>query len=208
MVKLINKRISLPVPYIRDLKNWTIVWSSGLRNHAEGSEDKWFVYDSRGNGTPLQDFTEIRVKGSNRDVGRGYDKVVLNSVLTFMVNSLTNSPVEMVKKCCHEYYTLDELVVAKDLLYVVGDNEVLPRYIRRRDGSSHQETDAVIKDLMDGINKLDEHDMLPRFAVDSIGHNIIPRSIPSEINSISMCEWITTLEHRMKHTEDALGHHK
>jgi hypothetical protein len=183
-----------------------------MRNHAEVPEEEWQVYDSRGRGTPLSQFMDNRsdqtlVKGAQVTEDIVHDKIVLNPVLTYITSSFNNSPMplELIRKCCHEYYTLDELVRAKELLWKVGEANLLPPFKRRRDGPTRPETDAVLEDLTNGIQKLGENDQIPHFAVDAIGLNRVPRVMPSEMNPISMCERLVSLEQRMKAAEEVMS---
>ena len=60
-------------------------------------------------------------------------EVTLSPVLTYVIYSLDSSPVDLIKAACREFYTLEELQSAKETLWEIGDNSVLPPLKRRRD---------------------------------------------------------------------------
>ena len=108
---------------------------------------------------------------------------------------------ELVRKSCLEYFSIDELVKAKSLFYDTGDKTILPKYKTRRGGSVTPESEAVINDIISGISKLGEQEQMPRFPVDVVSLSRFPKCIAGVTNSLSMCEMIKKLEERMKITE-------
>ncbi len=131
--------------------------------------------------------------------------VVLNAVLTYISNGLDNSPVEYISRCVHDFYTLEELTDAKDILWYVGDKDVIPKFTRRRDTSNRSVIDATISDIIEAIQALDAADIMPHFAVDRICLQRLPRVSPAEISSISVCERLAKLEQRMSTNEDSIS---
>ena len=96
---------------------------------------------------------------------------------------------ELVRKSYQEFYSVYELIRVKELLYAVDDKTVLPKFIIRRDRSITSETDAVVNDMISGINKLDEPDQL--FALLS---PIDPQCISAETNALGTRDKILNLE--------------
>lgn len=92
-----------------------------------------------------------------------FTRVVLSPVLTFVTNSLSSS----IKNACKQFYSQDELIKVKVLLWAIGDEDILGPIIKRRDSMKHNETDKVGEDLVNGSAKLNTVNMLPIFAVDS-----------------------------------------
>ena len=132
-------------------------------------------------------------------------KVIINPVLTYIAHSIDNSPPEYIKKCCHDFYSSEELFQAKDILWKYGDKSVLPQYFRRRDTAGRSGIDATLSDIIQGVQNLDEAGELPRFAVDAVGLHRIPKATPSETSSVSICERLAKLEARMNSNEDSLS---
>ncbi len=134
-----------------------------------------------------------------------FTEVVLNAVLTYATSSLNNSPVDYIIKCIHDFYTLEELTAAKDILWAVGDDAILPQFHRRRDTSQRSALDATISDMIEGLQALDEADKMPLFAVDATRLQRIPKTSPSETSSLSICERLANLERRLASHEDSVS---
>ena len=52
--------------------------------------------------------------------------VTLSPVLTFVAYSQDTSAKELIHKFCREFYSIEELQQAKEILWKVGDNGILP----------------------------------------------------------------------------------
>ena len=128
-------------------------------------------------------------------------EVTLDPVLTYVIFSLDNSPAENIGRVCSEFYSLEELLRAKEILWKVGDKDALPQYIRRRDSPSRSEIDATVEDIINGMQILDSAGKIPNIAVGPAGLNRIPKSKPAETCTISICERMTELEEKMKQLE-------
>lgn len=131
-----------------------------------------------------------------------YSQVILDPVLTYVTHSLGNSSVYSIKQACRGFYTLEEVNVSKDILWKVGDNNVLPPFVRRRDSTKGNEIDKVIDDIVIGIQKLDAASSLPPFAVDPSALNRIPKASPAETFPISVCERLNLLEAKVSQLPD------
>ena len=157
----------------------------------------------------IHDSQETHAKSVN-DIGESetrslYETVVINPTLCYMAASLDNSPADHICKCCHDFYTLEELNTAKNVLWEVGDKSIMPAFKKRRDSSNRSEASAVLSDMITVLQKLDAAQKMPKFAVDISGLNRIPKAIPSETNSISMCERLARLENRMAAAEECIS---
>ena len=62
-----------------------------------------------------------------------YSRVVINYLMTCISHILGNSPVNRVQRACRGYYTIDECLTAKELLWRVGDKETLGPLINSLD---------------------------------------------------------------------------
>ena len=122
---------------------------------------------------------------------------MINAVLCYVTFSLNNPS-------CQEFYSIEELCMAKDILCKYADTNVRPQY-RRRDSTGRSELEAVICDILDRIKALDNAQKMPRYALDPAGLYRIPRSIPAENTHISVCEHLLTLESRLSSVEDTLS---
>ena len=174
-----------------------------MRNHASSPENEWCVYDRECNVIPLVQHMDMRATQADQE--SPFSQVVISPVLTFVFDSLNNSAVELVRKTCEEFSSVDELVKARELLYAGSDKTILPKYIRRRDGAVTSEIDAVVNYIISDISKLDEQDKLHHLSVDVVGLNRLPKCIPAEINALSMYDRMRKLELRMKPAEEAMS---
>ena len=128
--------------------------------------------------------------------GELYVRVTIDPVLTYVAHAINNSPAESIKKACRGFYTQEELTIAKEILWKVGDEDELPPYTRRRD------VGKVVDDLVSGIQKLDAADKLPDFAVGPLGLGRVPKATPAEMHPISVCERLNKLEARVHQLDD------
>lgn len=190
-----------------------------LANSAMSRSDIRVYIDDTTNGIPLKDFRQEMISSyweskdavdmTNEGVSDMpppsdkesdiYVHVVLNSVLAYVVNSVSNSAIMDIKKCCLDFYDGEELVQAKNLLWQIGDQSILKPKINRRS------CEKVMDDILDGITGLEAANKLPRIAVDPLGLNRIPKIKPAEILSVSICERVTLLEHKLQRTESELS---
>ena len=137
-------------------------------------------------------------------MGEHISRTVVNPVLTYISSSLLHSSAQATKAACKSFYTLEELLLAKDILWDVGDEKILDKKISRRDSSKGNEVDKVLDDLLTGVNKLSAADQLPMFTVDARGLARIPKAAPHEALPISLCERVNALEEKLKKVMDAL----
>ena len=131
--------------------------------------------------------------------------VCFSPLLTYVIYSLGNSPVEHIVKACKEYYVLEEIVEAKDALWKIGDSATLGPYAKRRDGKQRPEVEAHMLDIVEGMQKLDSAGIIPQIACDPKGLGRIPSVKPSETCSISLAEKVAALESKL---QAAISDHK
>jgi hypothetical protein len=179
------------------------------------------VYDSRGRGKPLEDYIET-VSDDENESNHGAaeetvpkvvvntsknhtDTVIIDPVLSYVIYALDNSPAGYVTNCCIQFYTIEELTRAKDIIWDVADSDVVGPYIKRRDGPKRSAVDNVAADITSAIQKLDQAGIVPRVAVDSSGLHRIPKVIPAETNALSMCERMAVMESRIQQLEESMS---
>lgn len=128
-----------------------------------------------------------------------FTQCVVNPLLTYVASGVTlHSSGQATKAACRDFYTLDELLDAKSLLWEVGDPEILGEMHRRRTSVKGDEMDKVLDDIINGIKKLSAADKLPLFTVDGPGLARIPKAAPHESLPISLCERVNALESLMQ----------
>jgi len=138
-------------------------------------------------------------------VNHHFQQVVLNTVLAYVVNSMSNSDNNAIKRTCLDFYTYSELVEAKNVLWDVGDTKLLPPKKSRRDSTKKPAIDSIMADILNGLSCRDTAGKVPHFAIDSANLNRLPRAMPSENLPISICERLANIENRLKNTEEAIS---
>ena len=131
-----------------------------------------------------------------------HSQVILDPILTYVANSVSNSPIDSIRVACREFYTLTEVNAAKELLWSVGDPGVLPPLIKRRDSAKANEMEKVIEDIVLAIQKLDTAEKLPLFAA---SHNMlgrIPKASPAEMCPLNVCERLNKVEATLAQVSD------
>ena len=126
-----------------------------------------------------------------------YIKSIVSPLLTYVASSTLHSTAQDMKAACKSFYTLKEVVDAKDLLWEVGDADILGQNIKRQDSHKGNKLDKVLDDVVVGINKLSVANKLPVFTVDIHGLSRIPKAAPHEALPISICERMNALEEKM-----------
>ncbi len=181
---------------------------SYMLDNSDILRDNILVYDRRGRSSSLTQFinatSQDDVTATVADTASDSD-VIFNPVLSYVAFALDTSTTDHVNNCCVQFYDVEELNHAKDTLWNTVDNDLIGPYIRRRDGTTRSEAEALCIDITSAIQKLDLADKLPRIAVDYAGLHRIPKALPSETNALSMCERLVTMESRLKEMEYTLS---
>ncbi len=163
------------------------------------------VFDHKGKAMLLSQHCTLN--GGNETMPKTLDEpgIIIDPVLTYVTYALDISPADLVSNCCVQFYDVAELKHAKDILWRNAHTDTIGSYIRRRDGATRSESEALVLDIIGAIQKLDQNDKLPRMAVDPTGLHRIPKASPSETNSLSMCERLNKMDQRMKSIEESLS---
>ena len=133
------------------------------------------------------------------------ESVTFNAMLTYVAFSRETSANELIAKACKQFYSIEELQEAKEALWKVGDKDIMPAYVKRRDSTVRSEVDAIIDDILNAMQKLDEADRMPSLAVTPAGMHRMPRVPPAETCSISICERVGTLEQTVRMLSESLS---
>lgn len=173
-----------------------------LTDNSDIIYDDILVYDKQNRCVPLVEYLAGSFVSLDED---SFKDIIVDPVLTYVAFSLDTSPAEYVNTCCVQFYTADELKRAKLLLWGKIGEDILGSNVKRRDGSSRSESEAIIMDITAAVQKLDALGKLPSFLVDPVGLHRIPKCNPSEMNSVSMCERLVQMEQRLKMVENSLS---
>jgi hypothetical protein len=116
-----------------------------------------------------------------------------------------SSSAEYVKKVIFDFFTCDEIVTARDVLWGCGDPSVMPKLIKRQNVRNDKGLALTITDIVDAIVTLDEAEKKPFFAVSYDLLHRIPLAKPCETSSIALIERMSRLEARVSMTETMLS---
>ncbi|ELT95073.1 hypothetical protein CAPTEDRAFT_210950 [Capitella teleta] len=126
------------------------------------------------------------------------ESVYINSTLTYMISNLENATREQIRQACLSFYTADELLEAKNLLWDAANNDIIGRNTVRRNTVRGSETLKIFDDIFDALTSLNNLDATPKFAVGPEQLNRMPKASANEALPISICERINCLETQMR----------
>jgi len=128
----------------------------------------------------------------------GDGPIICNHVLAYIAYGLLNSPDDHIKEACCEFFSVPEIVLARDVLWLKCEDQIGTKMKRRQQITSKKGCSATVNDIVDAMVKLTQSESdMPRFVVDFAKLGRIPRSKPSEKCSISICERLARLEARV-----------
>ena len=123
-------------------------------------------------------------------------KIVIDPLLTYVASSLRTTAPGIIAHACRSYYSISEVLQARDVLWSVGDTGIMPEYVRRRD-AKEKEFDKTIDDIMKAMCSLDAAGKMPEFGVCAKTLSRIPKALPGEMYPLSVCERIGQLEEQL-----------
>ena len=128
----------------------------------------------------------------------------INELLTYVCHYIDNSTINNVKKVIEFFYSEDEILVAKQLLWDVASENLEPIVVRK---TSNKRTCAAasIDDIFDAVTKLDSENKLPRFVASDLAR--LPDRQPEELNLMYIIERVATIENKIKSQEDIINDH-
>lgn len=135
--------------------------------------------------------------GSNSDI-------IVDELLTFIISYNSNSNVENIKKSVISFYSPEEIIESKKLLWSVCSDK-LENYVERKSTDKRTSAEANFYDIINAINNLDADDNVPQFA--AVNLNKIPKFIPEELNTLSIINRLNFLENKFQVNSDILADH-
>ena len=130
---------------------------------------------------------------------------VPNECLTYIDHYRNNSSQDNLKKTVFNFFTGDEILLAKDVLWAnvsgLGDKKV------RRDSSSHLHQEIDLLDILDAFKKIDDNNIdSPTFVAFRLDR--LPRHGTEEINVFSLAERISNKKRVLTAVKIDVGHVK
>jgi hypothetical protein len=117
-------------------------------------------------------------------------------LLSYVVFALQSGTVENVKKAVLSFFSSEQILNAKNVLWKNACNVTIGKNIARRSTEVRHEEEANLGDIILAIQKLDRLDKMPEIVISAVDLGKIPRSVPEELNAISIVDRLAKLEDR------------
>ncbi|KAI3385220.1 hypothetical protein SNEBB_001121 [Seison nebaliae] len=127
--------------------------------------------------------------------------MLVNELLTYAIHYVNSSAVENIKKIIINFYSDDEIVQAKKLLW--SKCKSLGKYQERKSTDTRPVSVPHVADIMDALKLLDASNEIP----DIVAKNVdkIPDRQPEELNLLMLVQRVAKLEGMLKVHEDSLS---
>jgi hypothetical protein len=123
---------------------------------------------------------------------------IINTVLAYIAFSMLSSSCDAIKRAVVGFFTLQQIVEAKDMLWELLSKDVTGDKFHRRDSQLRSEAEAHTSDIISVLQKMDRENKMPMFAVNYKHIGDMPISKPKEMNNIMMCDRLNRLEDTMQ----------
>ena len=134
------------------------------------------------------------------------DKIHINELLSYVSYYIHNSSLNNIKKIISDFYTHDEIISSKKILWNLCEPDLGP-YIERKSTDKRTSLEANLNDVFEAFSKLDSIDKMPIFAAREL--NRLPNSRqPEELNIVSMINRIAKLEEKLVVTNELVLSHE
>jgi hypothetical protein len=125
-------------------------------------------------------------------------------LLAYIVSSLQAGTVENVKKAVLGFFTAKQIGDAKHVLWENASIDIIGRKVARKNTNIRSEENANVDDIISAVQKLDKDDSVPLFVVSAYNLANLPRSMPEELNNISLVDRLATLEGKVRRMEETI----
>ena len=142
----------------------------------------------------------INVCNSN-DSNQNNKIFYVNELLAYLCFYIHNSTLGNIRKSIVNFYSYEDIIEAKKLLWEIGKSS-LDAYTERRTTDRRTCSEASLDDMVEAIKKLDIMSNLPSFVARNIEN--IPSRQPEEVNLMYIVSRINGLENKMGNVDDAL----
>ena len=130
--------------------------------------------------------------------------MIVNELLTYAKYYINNSTFENLKKLMLSFYTPEEILIAKRLLWEVCGNH-LDNLTERKTTDKRTSEDANLNDLLSALIAIDANNVTTEFVAKDLLR--LPKRAPEELNVTSLLERIVNLEDAVNRSEETLSHH-
>ena len=129
------------------------------------------------------------------------DKFFINELLAYLCHYVHNSTITNIKNIIVGFYSFEEIVKAKKLLWELGKDH-LDAYIERRTTDRRTCSEASLDDIVEAVKKLDMSSNLPNFVAKNIAN--IPNNQPEELNLMYIVKRVNSLENKISTIDEVL----
>ena len=116
---------------------------------------------------------------------------IVNELLTYAIHYLNSSTIENIKKVVQQFYSDDDILDAKKLLWE-SRSEILGQFPERKSTKSRNAASANTIDIFEALIKLDAQGKLPNVVAKNIDK--IPNRQPEELNLLYVVQRLANLE--------------
>lgn len=111
---------------------------------------------------------------------------------------------EHVRNAALGYFTLEQVLDAKNALWVKCGTETIGEKQRRKDSTTRPEKEAHLQDILNALSKPDRANKLPVIGLYAHDLHTIPRSHPEELNDICLVDRLNRLEKRLTSLQEVV----
>ena len=114
-------------------------------------------------------------------------ELIINSVLAYTVYAINKSTRDNLVTVLDSSFTDKEVSDACDVLWPVGDVELLGECPSRNNSTKCSRRHALCCDIYDAMRKMDVADVkMPTYVVDPVGIGRLPKYSPEDLNVVAL----------------------
>jgi hypothetical protein len=102
-------------------------------------------------------------------------------------------------------YFADSLIIrAKTKLWESSPAGIIGDFVNRKNTDGRSSKEAHVQDILDAMNKLDDMERIPTFAVKSDELYLLPKTSPNELLEYSVTERVSSVEEKLRRLAEAV----
>ena len=130
--------------------------------------------------------------------------MIVNELLTYAIHHIDNSSLDNIKKLMLNFYTSEEILDARKILWEVCGNS-LDNFIERKTTDKRSSEEANLHDILTALINLNSNDLTPNFVAKNL--NRLLYETPENLNLTSLLQRIINLEKISRISEEAISLH-
>jgi hypothetical protein len=173
----------------------------GETGSIEDTENVDFESNHEKENDAISKDTDEKELGYNAD---GSPPMINEPLLAFIVFAMQSGTIENTKKAVLGFFTADRILKAKGTLWRYSCNIMIGKKVARRSTDVRPEEEANLVDIIMAIQKLDKLEKMPEIVISAYDLGRIPRSVPEELNDISIVDCLAKAEDRIREIEKSV----